>query len=180
MGRTSTGVRGIRPRDDDFLVALVVVDDAAQLLVASENGLGKRTKFSEYATKGRGGKGMITMKVTEKTGKVVSALAVTDEDELMLMTNSGQSVRIPVKEIRETGRSAQGVRLINLAEGEQLQDLARVPKEEADDEEESTADEVITDEAGENADGQSSDSGDGPSQPGIRASRRIRRMIPGQ
>ena len=131
MGRPSTGVAGIRPRDGDFLVALVVVDDAAQLLVASERGLGKRTSFSEYATKGRGGKGMITMKVTEKTGNVIGALPVTDEHELMLMTNSGQSVRIPVAEIRETGRNAQGVRLINLAEGEKLQDIARVMKEEA-------------------------------------------------
>jgi DNA gyrase subunit A len=130
MGRTSAGVAGIRPRAEDFLVALVVVDETAQLLVASENGLGKRTNFGEYRTKGRGGKGMITMKVTEKTGAVVNALAVTDEDELMLMTNSGQSVRIPVAEIRETGRSAQGVRLMNLNEGEKLQDLARVPKED--------------------------------------------------
>ena len=107
-----------------------MVDDTAQLLVASEKGLGKRTSFSEYPTKGRGGKGMITMKVTEKTGKVISALAVTDDHELMLMTNSGQSVRIPVAEIRETGRNAQGVKLINLAEGEKLQDIARVQKDD--------------------------------------------------
>ena len=138
MGRASRGVTGVRPREGDYLVALVVVDESAQLLVASERGLGKRTSFGEYPTKGRGGKGMITMKVTEKTGKVISAVAVTDEDELMLMTNSGQSVRIPVSEIRETGRNAQGVKLINLADGEQLQDLARVPKEDvADDESES-------------------------------------------
>ena len=139
IGRNSQGVTGVRPRDEDFLVALVVVDDTAQLLVASERGLGKRTNFSEYRTKGRGGKGMITMKVTEKTGNVVGGLAVTDEHELMLMTNSGQSVRIPVSQIRETGRNAQGVKLINLSEGEKLQDIARVQKEDDDEVEEEGA-----------------------------------------
>ena len=165
MGRTSAGVAGIRPRDEDHLVALVVVDDTAQLLVASENGLGKRTKFSEYPTKGRGGKGLITMKVTEKTGAVVNALAVTDEDELMLMTNSGQSVRIPVSEIRETGRSAQGVRLMNLAENEKLQDCARVPKEE--DEEEINGDGGEAGDGDEGAQAESLEAEDAPdSDPG--------------
>jgi len=133
MGRPSAGVAGIRPRPEDKLVALVVVDPEAKFLVASENGLGKRTAFEEYMTKGRGGKGMKTMNVTEKTGKVISALAVEESDELMLMTTGGQSVRIRAAEVRETGRAAQGVKLVTLKKGELLQDIARVV---SDDEEE--------------------------------------------
>ena len=126
MGRPSAGVAGIRPRPEDKLVALVVVNNDAKFLVASENGLGKRTAFEEYLTKGRGGKGMKTMNVTEKTGKVIGALAVEEKDELMLMTTGGQSVRIRAEEVRETGRAAQGVKLVTLKEGELLQDIARV------------------------------------------------------
>ena len=84
----------------------------AQLLVAGENGLGKRTSFEEYRLQGRGGKGIITMKTTEKTGGVAGALTVRDDDELMLITNKGKMVRTRIKEIRETGRNAQGVKLI--------------------------------------------------------------------
>jgi DNA gyrase subunit A len=89
------------------------------------------------------------MNVTEKTGRVVGALCVHDSDDLMLMTNTGQSVRIPVDQIRETGRNAQGVRLINLREGEALQDIARVPRVEGDDEapvDETSVDETSVDE----------------------------------
>ena len=104
------------------------------LLVASENGLGKRTAFSSYRSLRRGGMGVKTLNVTDKTGKVVNAVAVTEQDELMLMTSSGQSIRIRAAEVRETGRNAQGVRLINLREGEALQDIARVPRVEGDEE----------------------------------------------
>ena len=137
MGRPSAGVRGINPREGDFLVALALAgDENAQLLVASAKGLGKRTAFSEYMTKGRGGKGMLTMKVTEKTGNVVGALAVTDEDELMLMTDAGQSVRIRCADVRVIGRATQGVKLMNLREGESIQDIARVVADDLEDEEE--------------------------------------------
>ncbi|MEM9478565.1 MAG: DNA gyrase subunit A [Verrucomicrobiota bacterium] len=136
MGRNSKGVAGIRPRENDHCVALVIVDNEAQLLVASANGLGKRTAFEEYPTKGRGGKGMITMKVTDKTGPVVGALAVKEEDEMMLMTSGGQSVRTRVEEIRSTGRAAQGVKLIGLREGELLQDVAKVISDDVVEEEE--------------------------------------------
>ena len=132
MGRPSAGVAGIRPRPEDKLVGLVVVDPEAKFLVASENGLGKRTAFEEYMTKGRGGKGMKTMNVTEKTGKVIGALAVKEEDELMLITTGGQSVRIKCDEVRETGRAAQGVKLVTLKQGELLQDIARVVSDEED------------------------------------------------
>lgn len=126
MGRSAAGVAGIRPSKEDYVVSLTAVDLSAQLLVVSERGLGKRTPFDEYRLTSRGAKGVTTMNLTEKTGKVVTALAVHDTDELMLMTSTGQSVRIPVREIRETGRNAQGVRLMNLGENELVQDVATV------------------------------------------------------
>ncbi len=105
------------------------------LLVAGENGIGKRTSFENYRKQKRGGKGIITMKTGEKTGKVVGALTVTDTDELMLITNKGQMVRTRVKEIRETGRNAQGVKLMDLRGTEKLQDIARVVSQEESEEE---------------------------------------------
>ncbi|MGA0845229.1 MAG: DNA gyrase subunit A [Luteolibacter sp.] len=126
MGRASAGVMGIRPVTNDYVVGLAKVTPASTLLVASENGLGKRTPFDDYRKQSRGGKGIITMKVTDKTGPVVGAVTVTDEDELMLMTSSGQSIRIRVNEIRETGRNAQGVKLLTLRENEKLQDISLV------------------------------------------------------
>jgi len=126
MGRASAGVMGIRPVEGDFVVGLALVTDASTLLVASENGLGKRTAFDEYRKQTRGGKGIITMKVTDKTGPVVGAVTVVEEDELMLMTSTGQSIRIRVAEIRETGRNAQGVKLLTLKDGEKLQDISKV------------------------------------------------------
>ena len=133
MGRNSAGVRGIKPREGDFVVGLAVVNDDARLLVASENGLGKRTPFGDYMAKNRGGIGMLTMKCTDKTGPVVGSLSVEEDDELMLMTDGGQSIRIRVSDVRETGRNAQGVKLVTLREGEKLQAVARVmPDEESD------------------------------------------------
>lgn len=126
MGRTASGVAGIRPRENDQLVALAIADDEGQLLVVSEKGLGKRTDFSEYPTKGRGGKGVITMKITARTGKVVKCLRVCDEDEVMLMTDAGQSVRLRCGDISIIGRNTQGVKLMNLKDGETIQDVARV------------------------------------------------------
>ncbi len=129
MGRPSSGVAGIRPRENDYLVALEIADDQDQLLVISEKGLGKRTEFGEYPTKGRGGKGVITMKLTDRTGRVVRALRVGQEDEIMLMTDAGQSVRLRCRDISIIGRITQGVKLMNLREGESIQDVARVISE---------------------------------------------------
>jgi len=126
QGRDTVGVWGIRPEKGDFIVAAAVVNKDAQLLVAGENGLGKRTSFEEYRIQARGGKGIITMKTNEKTGGVAGALTVRDADELMLITNKGKMVRTRIKEIRETGRNAQGVKLIDLREGEVLQGIAPV------------------------------------------------------
>ena len=135
QGRATSGVFGIRPRDEDRVVGLALVSDDQKLLVASENGIGKRTSFDDYRQQSRGGKGVITMKCTEKTGNVVGAAAVADEDELMLMTTGGQSIRIRVSDVRETGRNAQGVKLVTLSGEEKLQDIA--PVRESTTEEES-------------------------------------------
>ena len=141
MGRPSAGVAGVKPREGDYLVSLTIVSPDAKLLVASENGLGKRTAYEEYLSKGRGGKGMKTMNVTEKTGQVVGALSAEEDDELMLMTSDGQSIRIRCSDVRETGRAAQGVKLVTLKDGEKLQDIARVmpDDEEASEEGEESA-----------------------------------------
>ena len=128
-GRTATGVWGIRPAKKDFVIGAALVQEDSTLLVAGSQGVGKRTEFNEYRLQGRGGKGIITMKVTDKTGEVVSALSVRQPDEIMLITSGGQSVRTRVSEIRMTGRNAQGVRLIGLAEGEKLQATAMVVSE---------------------------------------------------
>ena len=146
IGRDATGVRGIRPAEGDFVVSLTAVDLTAQLLVVSENGLGKRTPFDEYRLTSRGTKGVTTMNVTEKTGKVVSALAVHDTDELMLMTSKGQSVRIRVADVRETGRNAQGVKLMDLGKKETVQDVARVIAEEEDTKTDEVTDEAVASE----------------------------------
>ncbi len=137
MGRSSAGVRGIRPRPGDYLVGLTVVDEQCHLLVISENGIGKRTPFSDYPTKGRGGKGVITMRVTEKTGPVAAALRVSEEDELMMMDGKGQSSRIRVSRVRVTGRNASGVILMRIAEGEKIQDISLVVPDGDEDEEDS-------------------------------------------
>ncbi len=133
MGRSSRGVAGIRPRGDDHLVALAIADPETLFLLVSEKGLGKRTPFEDYPTKGRGGKGVITMKTTERTGKVAGALAVHQEDHVMLMTSSGQTVRIPVSNISTLGRATQGVKLMDLAKGETIQDIAQVISDEEPD-----------------------------------------------
>jgi DNA gyrase subunit A len=133
MGRPATGVRGISLDKDDRVVALAVVDTNATLLVAGENGIGKRTKFDEYRTQSRGGKGIITMKTTDKTGKVVGALTVVDSDEIMLLTQQGQMVRTPVDKIREAGRNTQGVKLIDLNANDKLTAIARVVSESQED-----------------------------------------------
>ncbi|HEY9173945.1 MAG TPA: DNA gyrase subunit A [Verrucomicrobiae bacterium] len=141
MGRAAAGVKGISLEPGDAVVALAVVVPDATLLVAGENGIGKRTAFDEYLVQAetgmrkqsRGGKGRITMKVTERTGGVVGALTVRDSDEIMLITAGGQMVRTFVKDIREAGRNTQGVKLINLDENDRLQAIAPVISEQQED-----------------------------------------------
>ncbi|MEO6053832.1 MAG: DNA gyrase subunit A [Chthoniobacterales bacterium] len=130
QGRNTVGVWGIRPEKGDHVIEVALVRSEAALLVAGENGIGKRTIFDEYRLQSRGGKGIITMKTGEKTGKVVGALTVTDKDEIMLITTGGQMVRTRVAEIREVGRNTQGVKLINLHDDEKLQAIAPVVSDE--------------------------------------------------
>ena len=126
MGRAAGGVRGISLESTDKLVAAAIVVPDAALLVAGENGIGKRTAFDEYRVQSRGGKGIITMKTGDKTGGVVGALTVKDTDEIMLITTGGQMVRIGVGGIREAGRNTQGVKLVNLDANDKLQAIAQV------------------------------------------------------
>ena len=129
QGRNTVGVWGIRPGKNDHVIAIAIVDPNAMLLVAGENGIGKRTPFDDYRRQSRGGKGIITMKTGEKTGAVVGALTVRDFDEIMLITNKGQMVRTRVKEIRVVGRNTIGVKLMDLRNGEKLQAIAPVVSE---------------------------------------------------
>ena len=159
QGRNTIGVRGIKLREGDYVVAMAVVpegetaisatDEAGEtvetdtateeqtaahsLLVVSENGLGKRTRFGEYRLQSRGGIGIKTMNCTDKTGLVVSATTVTDADELMIMTSGGQSVRMKVNSIRETGRATQGVKLITLNAREAIQEITLVIPDDDED-----------------------------------------------
>jgi DNA gyrase subunit A len=141
MGRSAAGVKGITLERGDAVVALAVVVPDAALLVAGENGVGKRTSFDEYLVQGesgtrkqsRGGKGRITMKVGDKTGSVIGALPVRDTDEIMLITVGGQMVRTNVKDIREAGRNTMGVKLVNLDTGDKLQAIAPVISESQED-----------------------------------------------
>jgi DNA gyrase subunit A len=142
MGRAAAGVRGIRLGKDDHVVALSIVSPDATLLVAGENGIGKRTIFDDYRVQSRGGKGIKTMKITKKTGKVVGGLTVHSGDEIMLITVGGQMVRTSVDGIRQAGRNTQGVRLVNVDEKDRLQDIA--PVVSANQEEQTTEDEEVS------------------------------------
>jgi DNA gyrase subunit A len=126
QGRDTVGVWGIRPEQGDLVVDMAIVNSDSTLLVAGENGIGKRTPFVDYRPQSRGGKGIITMKTGDKTGEVVGALAVRQQDELMLITTRGQMVRTRVAEIPETARNTMGVILIRLRPGEKLQSIAPV------------------------------------------------------
>jgi DNA gyrase subunit A len=133
MGRPAGGVRGISLEKQDRVVALALVVLDATLLVAGENGIGKRTAFDEYRVQSRGGKGIITMKTTDKTGVVVGSLTVREGDEIMLITTGGQMVRTFVRDIREAGRNTQGVKLIDLHETDKLQAIAPVISDQQED-----------------------------------------------
>ncbi|MBI1839867.1 MAG: DNA gyrase subunit A [Verrucomicrobia bacterium] len=139
MGRGTTGVRGISLEATDHVVALAIVASGTTLLVAGENGIGKRTDFEEYRAQSRGGKGIITMKTTDKTGVVVGALTVRDEDEIMLITVAGQMVRTQVKDIREAGRNTMGVKLIDLDGSDRLLAIATVISDKPEGDEDTTA-----------------------------------------
>jgi len=130
MGRDTYGVRGMKLDAGDEVVSLDLVEPGATLLAVSENGYGKRTEMEEYRLTRRGGKGIITMKTTDKTGRVVGVRMVTDDDQIMLVTSGGKVIRLRVNEIRVIGRNTQGVRLIGLEEGERVASVARLAERE--------------------------------------------------
>ena len=130
MGRATYGVRGMTLDEGDQVVSIDLVESGASLLAVAEKGYGKRTEMDEYRRTHRGGKGIITMKTTEKTGRVIGIRMVTDDDQIMLVSSGGKVVRIRVKEIRVIGRNTQGVRLIDLEEGERVGAVARLAERE--------------------------------------------------
>jgi len=127
MGRTAGGVRGMKLQDGQFVVSLLTAsDEKLAVLTATENGYGKRTPVSEYTRHGRGTQGIIAIDCSERNGKLLAAQLVAAEDEIMLITTGGVLIRTHVSEVREQGRSTQGVRLINLDEGETLAGLEKI------------------------------------------------------
>ena len=136
MGRDTTGVWGITLKhDEDYAVEMDVVEEHGHLLTVTEKGYGKRSEASEYRFQQRGGSGVINIKVTEKNGPVAGIKSVTDADQLLLITQSGMLIRIKVKDIRETGRAAQGVRLIDLEEGDRVVAVAKLAETDESEEE---------------------------------------------
>jgi DNA gyrase subunit A len=130
MGRATTGVKGIELEKGDEVIGMVVVRRDASLLVVSEKGFGKRSELVDYRVQKRGGKGIITLKKTEKTGPIVALKEVIPEDELMMITRHGVIIRLPVDGIRVIGRNTQGVKVMNLDAGDAVVDVARVVKED--------------------------------------------------
>ncbi|MFH1312337.1 MAG: DNA gyrase subunit A [Candidatus Eisenbacteria bacterium] len=132
MGRSARGVRGVTLEKGDVVVGMVVVVREGTLLVVSANGYGKRSPISDYRVTKRGGKGILTMRCTEKTGELVSIMEVVDEDELMIMSQHGSVIRVPIKGVSVIGRATQGVRLKVLEAGDRVVDVARVVSEDTE------------------------------------------------
>ncbi len=128
VGRAASGVKGMNISDDDKVVSMVCVksDGDCDILVVAEHGYGKRSKLEDYRVTGRGGKGVKTINISNKTGLLAGMEAVTDDDDLMVITKKGQSIRIHIRQLRVLGRAAQGVRLINLSDGDQIATIARI------------------------------------------------------
>lgn len=130
MGRVSRGVKGVALGTGDRLVGMEIVGDVSTILTVTENGFGKRTATSEHRGQSRGGKGVITIKTSERNGKVVSILQVTDEDEVMMITDRGKIIRMAMKGIKVIGRNTQGVKLIGMEPGERVVSVARLAERE--------------------------------------------------
>ncbi len=130
MGRQARGVTAMRLEKGDYLISAEVVDESSLMLAISEKGFGKRTKLSDYRHSGRAVKGVINMKVTNKTGKVVATMPVTEDSDVMIITKEGQIIRIDSTQIRQSGRSAQGVKLVDINEGDMVASAGVVPESE--------------------------------------------------
>ena len=130
-GRDTMGVIGIRLEEDDQVVSMEVLHPGASILTVSDKGMGKRTGIDEYRSQGRGGRGLITMKTTDRTGRVVGVQQVVDEDQLMLITDGGKIIRLRIGDLRVIGRNTQGVHLIDLDNGERVASLARLAEDDS-------------------------------------------------
>ena len=126
MGRTAGGVRGMRISDSQQVISMIKVEEGGSILTATENGFGKRTNVNDYPLKGRGGQGVISIVTNDRNGKIVGAVQVQSDDEIMMISNNGTLVRIAVAEISEMGRNTQGVRLIRLTNGEKLVEVEKI------------------------------------------------------
>lgn len=129
-GRGTYGVIGVSLDEGDEVVSMEILNQGASILTVAENGFGKRTAMEEYRLQSRGGKGVITMKTTDKTGRVIGVQQVTDDDQLMMITNRGKIIRLRIKDIRTIGRNTQGVRLIEMNDDERVVSLARLAEQE--------------------------------------------------
>ena len=140
IGRTGAGVRAITIEGDDRVVGMICMEPDSQndILVLSENGYGKRTDLEDYRITNRGGKGVKTLQVTDKTGKLVSIQAVSDDNDLMIITRNGTAIRTAAADIRVAGRATQGVRIINLRNGDAIASVMAVPKNDDEEETETT------------------------------------------
>jgi DNA gyrase subunit A len=149
MGRGASGVRGVRlANDKDQVVGMVCVQDAeTTILVVSEKGYGKRTALEDYRVTNRGGKGVKTMNISDKTGELTTIKAVTDDNDLMIINKNGIAIRLEVAQIRVMGRATQGVRLINLKKGDQIAAVAKVPHSDEEEEENGSEEENGTENA---------------------------------
>jgi DNA gyrase subunit A len=134
MGRNASGVRGIRLKDSkDEVVGMISVNDLdSDILVVSENGYGKRSSLDDYRMTNRGGKGVKTISITEKTGELVTIKNVTDNDDLMIINKSGIAIRMEVSSLRVMGRATQGVKLINLKDSDSIAAVAKVVHDDED------------------------------------------------
>jgi len=134
MGRTAGGVRGIRIADGQEVISMIKVEEGGSILTSTENGYGKRTNVDDYPLKGRGGQGVISIKTNDRNGKIVGAVQVQSDDEIMMITDNGTLVRIAVSDVSEMGRNTQGVRLIRLTKGEKLVEIEKIEVLPGDDE----------------------------------------------
>jgi DNA gyrase subunit A len=151
MSRDTYGVRGVTLETGDVLVAMDIAAPHATLLTVSENGFGKRSAVEDYRLQARAGKGIITMKTTQKTGQVIGVVMVSDEDQVILVTDRGKVIRIRMTDVRVIGRNTQGVRLIECEEGEHVSSVARLAEAEAEEEKDGEGDAVNG--VGKDADG---------------------------
>ena len=133
MGRVSRGVRGIKLRGKDHAIGMVIAEEKSSLLTVCENGYGKRTDLAQYRPQSRGGLGLINIKTTARNGKVVALKAVTDKDELMMITANGIIIRTGLEQLRTIGRNTQGVRLIKLGPRDKLVASAKIASENVED-----------------------------------------------